>query len=125
MLVLEGLDLELAREEIFTLGAWIRASKERLVDNSVRRNEGLRDGSRHNDWVLETMITLVCHLCSFAHACEGRSLQAGTPELAYTTYTRSCGIEKTYGVGRDRLIPRVGMLELPPTLRWHKLDYNM
>nr|CAD1827307.1 unnamed protein product [Ananas comosus var. bracteatus] len=40
------------------------------------------------------MITLVCHLCSFAHACEGRSLQAGTPELAYATYACSCGIEK-------------------------------
>nr|CAD1827290.1 unnamed protein product [Ananas comosus var. bracteatus] len=31
---------------------------------------------------------------------------------------------ETYGVGRDRLIPRVGMLELPPALRWHKLDYT-
>nr|CAD1817798.1 unnamed protein product [Ananas comosus var. bracteatus] len=25
-------------------------------------------------------------LCSFAHACEGHSPQAGTPELAYATY---------------------------------------
>nr|CAD1817057.1 unnamed protein product [Ananas comosus var. bracteatus] len=33
----------------------------------------------------------------FAHACEGRSLQAGTPELAYATYVRSCGIEKPTG----------------------------
>nr|CAD1817132.1 unnamed protein product [Ananas comosus var. bracteatus] len=30
--------------------------------------------------------------CSFAHACEGRSLQAGTPELAYATVARPCGI---------------------------------
>nr|CAD1831716.1 unnamed protein product [Ananas comosus var. bracteatus] len=40
---------------------------------------------------------LACHLCSFARACEGRSLQAGTPELAYATYVRSCGIEKPTG----------------------------
>nr|CAD1824806.1 unnamed protein product [Ananas comosus var. bracteatus] len=31
-------------------------------------------------------------LCSFAHACEGSSLQAGTPELAYATVARPCGI---------------------------------
>uniref|UniRef100_A0A6V7QS02 Uncharacterized protein n=1 Tax=Ananas comosus var. bracteatus TaxID=296719 RepID=A0A6V7QS02_ANACO len=30
--------------------------------------------------------------CSFAHACEGSSLQAGTPELAYATVARPCGI---------------------------------
>nr|CAD1833647.1 unnamed protein product [Ananas comosus var. bracteatus] len=30
--------------------------------------------------------------CSFAHACEGCSLQAGTPELAYATVARRCGI---------------------------------
>nr|CAD1843976.1 unnamed protein product [Ananas comosus var. bracteatus] len=29
--------------------------------------------------------------------CEGRFLQAGTPELAYATYVRSCGIEKPTG----------------------------
>nr|CAD1835519.1 unnamed protein product [Ananas comosus var. bracteatus] len=29
--------------------------------------------------------------------CEGRSLQADTPELAYATYVRSCGIEKPTG----------------------------
>nr|CAD1837646.1 unnamed protein product [Ananas comosus var. bracteatus] len=52
---------------------------------------------RHDDWVFETLTTLACHLCSFAHACESRSLQAGTPELAYATYARSCGIEKPTG----------------------------
>nr|CAD1832655.1 unnamed protein product [Ananas comosus var. bracteatus] len=55
--------------------------------------------TRHDDWVFETLTTLACHLCSFAHACEGRSLQAGTPELAYATYVRSCGIEKPTGSG--------------------------
>nr|CAD1833625.1 unnamed protein product [Ananas comosus var. bracteatus] len=30
--------------------------------------------------------------CSFAHACEGRSLQAGTPELAYAAVARPCEI---------------------------------
>nr|CAD1824813.1 unnamed protein product [Ananas comosus var. bracteatus] len=70
---------------------------------------------RHDDWTFETLTTLACHLCSFAHTCEGRSLQAGTPELAYGTYARSYGIEKPTGSG-ERLIPRVGMLELPPTL---------
>nr|CAD1823372.1 unnamed protein product [Ananas comosus var. bracteatus] len=48
---------------------------------------------RHDDWVLETKTMLACHLCSFAHACTGRSLQAGTPELAYATYVLLCGIE--------------------------------
>nr|CAD1818559.1 unnamed protein product [Ananas comosus var. bracteatus] len=53
----------------------------------------------HDDWTFETMTTLACLLCSFTHACEGRSLQAGTPELAYATYVRSCGIEKPTGSG--------------------------
>nr|CAD1831639.1 unnamed protein product [Ananas comosus var. bracteatus] len=54
-------------------------------------------GEKHEDWILETWTTLACHLCSFAHACEGRSLQAGTPELVYATYVRSCGIEMPTG----------------------------
>nr|CAD1829962.1 unnamed protein product [Ananas comosus var. bracteatus] len=46
-------------------------------------------------------------LCLFAHACECRSPQAGTPELAYATYTCPCGIgcllePSTPGEGRDR-----------------------
>nr|CAD1824725.1 unnamed protein product [Ananas comosus var. bracteatus] len=52
---------------------------------------------RHDDRVLETMTMLACHLCSFTHTCEGHSLQAGTPELAYATYDRSCGIGKPTG----------------------------
>ncbi|OAY74555.1 hypothetical protein ACMD2_23814 [Ananas comosus] len=90
----------------------------RLVDNSVRRIEGARDGSILGTLVtlplFETVTVLVCHLCSFAHACEGRSLQAGTPELAYATYVRSC-VGQTHPKSRD-----VG---LPQALRQHKLDY--
>nr|CAD1830001.1 unnamed protein product [Ananas comosus var. bracteatus] len=68
LLVAWTLDLELERREISTLGGlWIliRASK-RLVDNSVRRNEGLRDGSRHDEWILETMIRLFA-ICAHSH----------------------------------------------------------
>nr|CAD1831628.1 unnamed protein product [Ananas comosus var. bracteatus] len=54
---------------------------------------------RHDDWTFETLTTLACHLCSFAHTCEGCSLQIGTPELAYVTYDCSCGIEKPTGSG--------------------------
>nr|CAD1833855.1 unnamed protein product [Ananas comosus var. bracteatus] len=28
---------------------------------------------RYDDWTLETLTTLACHLCSFAHSCESRS----------------------------------------------------
>nr|CAD1830341.1 unnamed protein product [Ananas comosus var. bracteatus] len=45
--------------------------------------------------IIETCwtVNLAClPLCSFAHACEGSSLQAGTPELAYATVARPCGI---------------------------------
>nr|CAD1832729.1 unnamed protein product [Ananas comosus var. bracteatus] len=73
------------------------------------RIEWLLPCLRHEGWILESLTTLACHLCSFAHACEGRSLQAGTPELAYATYVRSCGIEKPR-VEWDRHIPRAGML---------------
>nr|CAD1818074.1 unnamed protein product [Ananas comosus var. bracteatus] len=31
-------------------------------------------------------------LCSFAHACEGRSLQAGTPEIAIAIHIRRAGL---------------------------------
>nr|CAD1824791.1 unnamed protein product [Ananas comosus var. bracteatus] len=31
-------------------------------------------------------------LCSFAHACKGRSLQAGTPEIAIATHIRRAGL---------------------------------
>nr|CAD1837468.1 unnamed protein product [Ananas comosus var. bracteatus] len=49
-------------------------------------------------------------LCSFAHTCEGRSLQAGTPEIAIATYACPCGIGRRSGLPWGRLIPRVGML---------------
>nr|CAD1840515.1 unnamed protein product [Ananas comosus var. bracteatus] len=45
------------------------------------------------------------------------------PELAVPRLY-SLGYREAYGVGRDRLIPRVGMLELPPALRRHKLNYT-
>nr|CAD1823373.1 unnamed protein product [Ananas comosus var. bracteatus] len=48
-------------------------------------------------------------LCSFAHACEGRSLQADTPKLAIAIRS-PCGIGRRSGLLWERLIPRVGML---------------
>nr|CAD1821865.1 unnamed protein product [Ananas comosus var. bracteatus] len=50
---------------------------------------------------------LACHLCSFAHACEDRSPQAGTSELAYAFLPDWVPT----GPARDRLIPRVGMFD--------------
>nr|CAD1829996.1 unnamed protein product [Ananas comosus var. bracteatus] len=58
----------------------------------------------------ETDLFACMPLCSFAHTCEGRSLQVGTPELAIATYARSCGIGRRNGMPWGRLIPRVGML---------------
>nr|CAD1839661.1 unnamed protein product [Ananas comosus var. bracteatus] len=49
-------------------------------------------------------------LYSFAHACEGRCLQAGTPEIIIASSARSCGIGRRGGLPWARLIPRVGML---------------
>nr|CAD1830378.1 unnamed protein product [Ananas comosus var. bracteatus] len=60
-------------------------------------------------WFLRRIIACL-PLCSFAHACEGRSLQAGTPEIAIATYARPCGIGRRSGLPWGRLIPRVGML---------------
>nr|CAD1817863.1 unnamed protein product [Ananas comosus var. bracteatus] len=60
-------------------------------------------------WYLRQIIACLPS-CSFAHACEGRSLQAGTPEIAIATYARSCGIGRRHGLPWVRLIPRVGML---------------
>nr|CAD1838619.1 unnamed protein product [Ananas comosus var. bracteatus] len=62
-------------------------------------------------------------LCSFAHACEGRSLQAGTPEIAIATYARSCGIGRRNGMPWGRLIPRVGMLTTTGPLGTAQADY--
>nr|CAD1827329.1 unnamed protein product [Ananas comosus var. bracteatus] len=47
---------------------------------------------KHTTGDLLTVDYACLPLCSFAHACEGRPLQAGTPELAYATVARSCGI---------------------------------
>nr|CAD1835625.1 unnamed protein product [Ananas comosus var. bracteatus] len=86
------------------------------------RNRDIPYVKRHDDWVFETLTTLACHLCSFAHACEGRSLQAGTPELAYATYVRSCGIQKLTGSsGTDTF--QSWDVGLPQALRRHNLDY--
>nr|CAD1835769.1 unnamed protein product [Ananas comosus var. bracteatus] len=49
-------------------------------------------------------------LCSFAHAYEVRSPQAGTQEIAIATHARPCGIGRRNGMPWGRLIPRVGML---------------
>nr|CAD1818456.1 unnamed protein product [Ananas comosus var. bracteatus] len=48
-------------------------------------------------WYLRQIIAFL-PLCSFAHACEGRSLQAGTPEIAIATYARPCGIGRRSGL---------------------------
>nr|CAD1837253.1 unnamed protein product [Ananas comosus var. bracteatus] len=64
----------------------------------------------HDDLRLETDFYACLPLCSFAHACEGRSPQAGTPEIAIATHARPCGIGRRNRMSWGRLIPRVGML---------------
>nr|CAD1827322.1 unnamed protein product [Ananas comosus var. bracteatus] len=71
---------------------------------------GLEHLVRHDDLRLETDFYACLLLCSFAHACEGRSLQAGTPEIAIATHARPCGIGRRNRMLWGRLIPRVGML---------------
>nr|CAD1840476.1 unnamed protein product [Ananas comosus var. bracteatus] len=77
------------------LEAWIleRSSLERRTSTLVGLGPCWELLKRHDDWTIEVLTILACHLCSYAHACEGRSPQAGTPELAYATYVRPCGIE--------------------------------
>nr|CAD1825834.1 unnamed protein product [Ananas comosus var. bracteatus] len=65
---------------------------------------------RHDDIGFELDTYTCLPLCSFAHACEGCSLQAGTPEIAIATYARPCGIGRRNEMPWRRLIPRVGML---------------
>nr|CAD1827935.1 unnamed protein product [Ananas comosus var. bracteatus] len=60
----------------------------RLVGTFVGANEGLR----HDDLRLETDLYAYLPLCSFAHACDGRSLQAGTSEIAIAIHTRRAGL---------------------------------
>nr|CAD1833563.1 unnamed protein product [Ananas comosus var. bracteatus] len=64
-----------------------RPGARRLVDTFV----GAYEGFRHEDLRLETDLYACLPLCSFAHACEGRSLQAGTPELAIAIPIRRAG----------------------------------
>nr|CAD1830021.1 unnamed protein product [Ananas comosus var. bracteatus] len=59
-------------------------------------------------WYLRQVIACL-PLCSFAHACEGRSLQAGTPEIAIRDTYSPCGIGRRSGLPWARLIPRVEM----------------
>nr|CAD1838474.1 unnamed protein product [Ananas comosus var. bracteatus] len=47
---------------------------------------------RHDDRGLDIDDHVCLLLCLFAYVCEGRSLQAGTPELAYATHARLCRI---------------------------------
>nr|CAD1835507.1 unnamed protein product [Ananas comosus var. bracteatus] len=80
---------------------------------------------RHDDRELDTIDHACLPLCSFAHACEGRSPQAGTPEIAYATQARPCGIGRRNGMPWRRLIPRVGMLTTTgPFLARRKPDYT-
>nr|CAD1833656.1 unnamed protein product [Ananas comosus var. bracteatus] len=65
---------------------------------------------RHDDIGLETNDYACLPLYSFTHACEGRSPEAGTPEIAIATYAHPCGIGRRNGMPWGRLIPRVGML---------------
>nr|CAD1835572.1 unnamed protein product [Ananas comosus var. bracteatus] len=65
---------------------------------------------RYDDIGLETDDYACLPLCSFAHACEGRFAQAGTPDIAIAIYTHPCEIGRQNGMPWRRLIPRVGML---------------
>nr|CAD1822906.1 unnamed protein product [Ananas comosus var. bracteatus] len=64
----------------------------------------------HDDLGLETDRYACMPLCSFAHTCEGRSPQVGTPEIAIATHALPCGIGRRNGMPWGRLIPSVGML---------------
>nr|CAD1837208.1 unnamed protein product [Ananas comosus var. bracteatus] len=102
---------------------------ERPVPERVFCKKGLRDrslagetGSRtHEVLVLVTDLYACLSLCSFAHACEGRSLQAGTQELAIAIRS-PCGFGRRSGLPWERLIPRMGMLTITGPLGTVKLD---
>nr|CAD1825824.1 unnamed protein product [Ananas comosus var. bracteatus] len=64
----------------------------------------------HDDRGLKMEDYACLPLCSFAHTCEGRSPQAGTPEIANATQARPCGIGRQNRMPWGRLIPTVGML---------------
>nr|CAD1835501.1 unnamed protein product [Ananas comosus var. bracteatus] len=75
---------------------------KRLVGILVRANEEDSRGIRHDDSELGTDDHACLPLCSFAHACEGRSPQAGTPEIANVTQARPCGIRHMAGLDTHR-----------------------
>nr|CAD1838617.1 unnamed protein product [Ananas comosus var. bracteatus] len=52
----------------------------------------------HDDLGLETDFYPCLPLCSFAHACEGCSPQASTPEIAIATHARPCEIGRRNGM---------------------------
>nr|CAD1829914.1 unnamed protein product [Ananas comosus var. bracteatus] len=52
----------------------------------------------HDDIGLEIDFYVCLPLCSFAHACEGHSPQAGTPEIAIPTHAGPCGIRYRNGM---------------------------
>nr|CAD1823389.1 unnamed protein product [Ananas comosus var. bracteatus] len=83
------------------------APRRRSSFRSAR--DGTGDVPEHDDLRLETDFYACLPLCSIAHTCEGRSPQAGTPEIAIATHARPCGIGRRNGMPWGRLILRVGM----------------
>nr|CAD1835522.1 unnamed protein product [Ananas comosus var. bracteatus] len=83
-----------------------RGSDRRLVGILARANEEDSRGIRHDDSGLGADDHACLLLCSFAHACEGRSPQASTSEIANATQVRPCGIGRRNGMPWGRLISR-------------------
>nr|CAD1824836.1 unnamed protein product [Ananas comosus var. bracteatus] len=63
--------------------------------------------------------------CSFAHACEGRSLQAGTPELAYATVARPCGIGCRSGLPWGVYTTTGPLGAAQAVLPWDRIFYDL
>nr|CAD1834680.1 unnamed protein product [Ananas comosus var. bracteatus] len=91
---------------------WLRVWSLREDQSSNLENYklGLEHLERHDDLEIITDFYACLPLCSFAHACEGRSLQAGIPELAIATYARPCGIGRRSGLPSGSFNPSMGML---------------
>nr|CAD1818412.1 unnamed protein product [Ananas comosus var. bracteatus] len=64
----------------------------------IRRLDSNPVDSSHDDIGLELETYACLPLCSFAYTYEGRSLQAGTREIAIATYARPCGIGRRNGM---------------------------
>ena len=87
---------------------------------------------KYENWDMWIMDFACLPSCSFAHACEGSSLQAGTPELAYATVARPCrigcrsglpwGVYTTTGpLGAAQAgLPWVGPCEWKESTKWKK-----